>query len=120
MTAFSWNNADFHTVTSLSPHKPVSDCISVSPYKSVYNSFITPVQKSPSISSIKPVPVVARKCFVYNSSLSARNECVHVSVTHTVYKASVTHFSECAVNVRHKSVQSCFIKSFCQYSFCTC
>ena len=98
--------------------------------------------------SIKPFPVVVRKCSVYNSSLAARNECVHisrgrsraaatskiecfvliangfqpltiitkhsildvaavldpplVSVNHTIWKASVTHFSECALNVCRK------------------
>ena len=80
MTVFSLNNADFPTLTPLSPRKPVSDCISVSPYKSVHNSFIKPVQKPSYISSINPVPLVVRKCSVYNSSLGARNECVHVSV----------------------------------------
>ena len=54
------------------------------------------------ISFIKPVPAVVRKCSVYSSSLDVRNECVHVSVNHTICKASVTHFSECAVNVRRK------------------
>ena len=54
------------------------------------------------ISSIKPFPIVFRKCSVYNSSLVARNECVHVSVKHTICKASVTHFSDCAVNVHRK------------------
>ena len=102
MTIFSLNNTDFPTLTPLSPHKTVSDCIRVSPYKSVYNSFIKPVQKPSYISSIKPVPLAVRKCSVYNSSLGARNECVHVSVNHTICKASVTHFSECAVNVRRK------------------
>ena len=76
--------------------------MSILPYKSVHNSFIKPVQKPSYISSIKPVPLAVRKCSVYNSSLGARNECVHVSVNHTICKASVTHFSECAVNVRRK------------------
>ena len=39
--------------------------------------------------------------FFYNS-LGARNECVQVSVNHAVCKASVTHFSKCAVNVPFK------------------
>ena len=102
VTIFPLNNADFPTLTPLSPCKPISDCISVSPYKSVHNSFIKPVQKPSYISSIKPVPLAVRKCSVYNSSLGARNECVHVSVNHTIYKASVTDFTECAVNVRRK------------------
>ena len=76
VTVFSLNNADFPTLTPLSPRKPVSDCISVSPYKSVHNSFLKPVQKPSYISSIKPVLIVVRKCSVYNSSLGARNECV--------------------------------------------
>ena len=76
--------------------------MSILPYKSVHNSFIKPVQKPSYISSIKPIPLVVRKCSVYNSSVGARNECVHVSVNHTICKASVTHFSECAVNVRRK------------------
>ena len=101
-TAFSLNKTDFPTLTPLSPCKPVSDCISVWPYKSVHNSFIKPVQKPSYIYSIKNVPVIARKCSVYNSSLSARNECVHVSVNHTICKASVTHFSECTINVHRK------------------
>ena len=45
VTAFSLNNADFPTLTPLSPRKLVSDCISVLPSKSVHNSFIKPVQK---------------------------------------------------------------------------
>ena len=102
MTVFSLNNADFPTLTPLSPRKSVSDCISVWRYKSVHNSFIKPVQEPSYTSSINPVPLVVRKCSVYNSSLGARNECVHVSVNHTICKASVTHFSECAVNVRRK------------------
>ena len=40
VTILSLSNADFPPLTPLSPHKPVSDCISVSPYKSVDNSFI--------------------------------------------------------------------------------
>ena len=102
MAIFLLNNDDFPTLTPLSPRKTVSDCISVSPYKSVHNFFIKPAQKPSYISSIKPVPLVVRKCSVYNSSLGVRNESVHVSVNHTICKASVTHFSECAVNVRRK------------------
>ena len=102
MTAFSSNNADFPTLTPLSPRKPVPDCISVSPYKSVQNSFIKPIQKPSYIASIKPVSLVVRKCSVYNSSLGPRNDCVHVSVNHTICKASVTHSSKCAVNVHRK------------------
>ena len=102
VTIFSLNNADFSTLTSLSPRKRVSDCISISPYKSVHNSFIKPVQKPSYISSIKHIPLPVRKCFVYNSSLGARNEFVHVSVNYTISKASVNHFSECVVNVRRK------------------
>ena len=98
MRVFSLSNTDFPTLTSLSPRKSVSDYISVSPYKSVHNSFIKPVQKSSYISSIKPVPVVVYKYSVYNSSLGARNECVHVSVNHTICKTSLIHFS----NVRLK------------------
>ena len=84
VTAFSLNNADFPTLTPLSPRKPVPDCISVSPYKSVHNSFIKPVQKPSYISSIKPVPLVVCKCSIYNSSLGAKKEYVHVSVNHTI------------------------------------
>ena len=43
VTAFSLNNADFPTLTPLSPHQPDSDCISASPYKSVLNSSIKSV-----------------------------------------------------------------------------
>ena len=43
VTAFSLNNADFPTLTCLSPRKSVSDCISVSSCKSVHNSFTIPV-----------------------------------------------------------------------------
>ena len=60
------------------------------------------VQKPSYISSIKPVPVVVCKFSVYNSSLGARNECVHFSVNHTICKDSVIHFGECAVNVHCK------------------
>ena len=104
VTTFSLSNADFPALTSLSPLKSVSDCISLSPYKSVYNSFIKPVQK-PYISSVKPVRVVVHKCSVYNTSLGAGNECVHVSVNHTICKTSVTHFCECAVKVRCKLIK---------------
>ena len=45
VTIFSLNNADFPTLTRLSPCKTVSDCVSVLPYKSVHNSFVKPVQK---------------------------------------------------------------------------
>ena len=54
--------ADFPTLTPLSPCKPVSDYISVSPYKSVHKCFIKPVQKPSYISSIITVPVVVCKC----------------------------------------------------------
>ena len=84
--------------------------MSVSPYKSVHNSFIKPVQKPSYISFIKPVPVIVSKCSVYNSSLGARNECVHVSVNHTICKASVTHFSECAVKVFKVVLSSLSVK----------
>ena len=102
VTAFSLNNADFPTLIPLSPGKPVSDFIRVSPYKSAHNSFIKPVKKTSYISYTRPIPVVVRNCSVYNSSLGARNECVHVSVNQTICRASVTHFSECAGNVRRK------------------
>ena len=36
----------------------------------------------------------------------SRNECVHVSVNYTICKVSVTHFSECAVNVPRKVILS--------------
>ena len=100
VTTFSLNNADFLTLRPLSPLKPPSYCISGSPHKAAHNSFLIPVQKPSYISPNKLVPVVVRKCFVYNSSLGARNKCVHVSVNHTICKASVAHFSECVVNVR--------------------
>ena len=58
VAAFSLNNADFPTLTSLSPRKPVSDCISVLPSKYAYDYFIKPVHKLSHISSIKPVAVV--------------------------------------------------------------
>ena len=102
MTILSLNNADFPTLTLLSPRKTVFDCISVLPYKSIHNSFIKPVQKLSYIPSIKPISLAARKCSVYNSSLDARNECFNVFVNDTICKASVTHFSECAVDVRRK------------------
>ena len=102
VTIFSLNNADFPTLTRLSPCKTISDCVSVSPYKSVHNSFVKPVQRPSYISSIKPISLVVRKCSIYDSSLGARKECVPVSVNHTICKASATHFSESAVNVRQK------------------
>ena len=102
LTIFSLNNADFPTLTRLSPRKTVSDCVSVSPYKSVHNSFVKPVQKPSYISSIKPISLVVSKCSVNDSFLGARKECVSVSVNHTICKASATHFSESAVNVRRK------------------
>ena len=103
VTIFSLNNADFPTLTRLSPRKTVSHCVSVSPYKSVHNSFVKPVQKPSYISStIKSISLVVRKCSVYDSSLGAMKDCVPVSVNHTIYKASATHFSESAVNVRRK------------------
>ena len=101
-TALSLNDADFPTLTLLSSRKSVSGFISISPYKSVHNSFIKPVQKHSNISFIKAVPAVVCKRPVYNSSLGDSNECVHFSVNHTVCKASVTHFSKCVVNVRRK------------------
>ena len=100
--AFSLSNTDFPTLTHLSPLKPVSNCISVSPYNSVDDSFIKPFHKPSYISSIKPVSVVVRKCSIYNSSPGARNECVHVSVKNAICKATVTHFNECAVNIPRK------------------
>ena len=102
MIAFSLNNAAFPILTPLSHCKLVSDCISVLPHNGVRNSFIKPAQKPPYLSSIKPVPVVVQKWSVYNSSLGARNECVHVSINHTICKAFMTLFSECAANVCHK------------------
>ena len=72
------------------------------PYKSAHNSFVKPVQKPSYISSIKPISLIVRKCSVYDSSLGARKECVPISVNHTICKASATHFSESAVNVRRK------------------
>ena len=79
-TTFSVNNADFPTLTPLSPRKLASDCISVSSYKSVHNSSIKPVHKPSYISFIKPVLVVVCKCPICNSSPGVRNECVHVSL----------------------------------------
>ena len=35
-------------------------------------------------------------------AFGARNECIHVSVNNAICKTSVTHFSECAVNVYRK------------------
>ena len=71
---FSLSNAEFPTLTPLSPSKPISDYISVSHYKPIHNSFIEPAQKHSYISSIKPVPVVFRKCFIYNPFLGTGNE----------------------------------------------
>ena len=62
VTIFSLNNADFPALTPLSSAKSVSDGISVSPYKSLHNSFIKPVQKPSFMSTIKPAPLVVRKC----------------------------------------------------------
>ena len=45
--------------------------------------------------SIKPFPVVVRKCSVYNSSLAARNECVHISRGRS--RAAATSKIECFV-----------------------
>ena len=36
----------------------------------------------------------------------SHSECVHVSVDYTICKVSVTHFSECAVNVLRKVILS--------------
>ena len=102
VTTFSLSNADICTLTPLTHCKPVSDCINVLSHKSVQNSFIKPVHKPFYISSIKPVPVKVRKFSIYNSSLGAKNECVHVSVNNTSCKASVTHFSKCVTNVHYK------------------
>ena len=115
VTAFLSNNANFPTLTPQSSIKLVSDCVSVSPSKSVHNSCMKPVQKPSYISSIKLVPVVVCKCSIYNYS-GARNECVQVSVNHTIYKASVTHFSECAVNVCRK-VSKLFYRVFLSVQF---
>ena len=83
LTAFSLKNADFPTLTTVSP-RTYSDCISVSSNKSVQNSFIKPVHKSSSISSIKTVSVVVRKRSVYNSPPGVRSECVYASVNNTI------------------------------------
>ena len=69
------------------------------------NLFVIPLSNllSPSfIFFIEPVPLFVRKCSVHSSSLGARNKCVHVPVNHTICKASLTHFSECAANVRRE------------------
>ena len=55
VTVFSLNKADFPTLTYVSPGKSFSDCVSVSFYKSLHNSFIKLVHKASYISSIKPV-----------------------------------------------------------------
>ena len=47
--------------------------------------------------------IIVHNCSVYNDFLSARHDYVHVSVNHTICKASVTYFSECAVNVLRKA-----------------
>ena len=95
VATFSLNNADFPPLTPLSPRKPVSSRISVLPCKSVHNFFKKSVQKPSYISYIK---------LVYNISLGARNECVHVSGNRTMCKASVTDFGECAINVGCKLI----------------
>ena len=51
---------------------------------------------------MKPVSLFVCKCSIYNFSYGAGNECVHVSVNLVIFKTFVTHFSESAVNVRHK------------------
>ena len=81
VTIFSLNSGNFTILTPLSPCKPFSDCISVSPYKSVHNTFIKPVQKPSYISSIKSVLLAVPNCSIYNSSFEARNDCVNVSVS---------------------------------------
>ena len=67
-TAFWLNNTDFPALASLSLRKSVSGFISVSPYKSVHNSLIKPIQKPSYLSFVKPVSVVVCKCSFYNSS----------------------------------------------------
>ena len=95
VTVFSLNNANLSTITSLSYHKPVSDHISVSSYKSVNDLFIKSVHKPFHISSIKPILIVICKCSFHSSSLGARNDCVHVSVNHTICNASVILLPDC-------------------------
>ena len=102
VTTFWINNADFPTLTPLSPGKLVSDCVSLPSYKSVHNSFIKPVHKPSYTSSIKLVPVDICTFSGNNSSPIGRCECGHVSINCTICKASVTHFSEYTVNIRCK------------------
>ena len=61
VTAFSFKNAEFPTLTPLSPRKPISDCINIPLYKSVHNSFFTPVHKPFYASPIKTVPQFVHK-----------------------------------------------------------
>ena len=89
MKVFSLNNGDIPTLTTVFSCKPVSDCISVLSYKSVYKSFIKPVHKPPHISSSKLVPVVVHKCSVCKSSPGTRNKFVQVSVNNIICKTSV-------------------------------
>ena len=54
------------------------------------------------ISSIEPGPAVVCKFSVYNPSLGAKDECVNVSVNQPICETPVTHFRECAVNIRRE------------------
>ena len=51
------------------------------------------------------LPVVVRKSSIYNYSLGATNECVHVSVNNAICKDSVTFFSGCTVNIHCKMLK---------------
>ena len=51
------------------------------------NSFIKLVNKPSCISSIKPLPAVLSKCFVYLYSLGVRKDSVQVCVNNTICKA---------------------------------
>ena len=105
VTAFSFNNAEFPTLTPLFSCKHISDCINVPSYKSVRNSFIKPVHKTSNASSVKTVPEFVYKCFIYNSSPDAREKSCHVSVNDTICKASITYFSECNANICRKTFE---------------
>ena len=111
MIAFSLQNADFPTLTLLLCLKLVSDCISVPSYKSGI-FFLSKISSTFlrifllinlfCVSSIKPVPVVAHNCSVYNSSSGTSNECVHFPANNIICKTSVSLINKCTVNYRCK------------------
>ena len=89
-------------LTHLSCCKPVSGSIRAPSYRSVHNCFIKLAHKSFSVQPCKYVPVLVHNCSIYNSSVSASNECVHLSSNSTICKPSVSLISKFTINVFRK------------------